>query len=46
MLASVIFEPPNNAVLIAQVCLTASEDDVLVDVCDSVIWFWRKLWHS
>lgn len=44
MLARIIFEPPNNAVLIAQVYLAVSEDIVLMDVCSSEIC--GKSWYS
>jgi len=46
VLARVIFEPPSNEVLTAQVNLTASKDIVLMDVCGSAIWFCGKSWHS
>lgn len=45
MLAHIIFEPPNNAVLTAKVCLAASKATVLVNMCSSAIWFCGKSWH-
>lgn len=46
MLACIIFEPPNDKMLTAQVFHAGPEDIVLMDVCSSAVWFCGKSWHS